>query len=688
MKANEVVFKNFLTQNKTQFVIPVYQRNYDWTTAQCKQILQDIIEVGLKSGGDDTHFIGSIVFIHDGVYTSSDVKQLVIIDGQQRLTTMTLLYLALYKFSVLKGYDEKAAEINETILINRFVKEENSKLKLKQTDANANAFRYLMNNNNPADYHEYSRIIENFNFFFNTLDQDNFSVITEGLNKLLFVEISLERGKDDPQRIFESLNSTGLELSQADLIRNYILMGLEPFEQVRIFENYWEVIENNAKIEHSHESRVSDLIRDYLTIVNKKIPNKNKVYEEFKSRFKKRDSDFYQDILHIIKKYSILYNKLLNPSNESESDIQRELKNIKQLEINVSYPLLLPIYDDYETGKIDKGTFVKALKLIQSYTWRRFIVGLPTNALNKIFMTLYSEVNSENYIKSLELALVKKKGVQRFPSNAEIETALKDKDMYNSQAKNRLYYFELMEHHRNREKVDIMSPEITIEHIFPQNPDSKWESDLEEKDYKLFTEKYLNTIGNLTLSGNNGALGNKTFLEKKNMNKDEGRQGYIYSNLWLNEFLKGSDVWDISKFDLRFDMLFNRFKEIWEYPDVKSFEAVNDGEYTLFDSPEPRNKKLEYYMFKDEYVPTSEFSKMYTNIIIDLFTENASKFLLSDLKDALAITTDSSKLRSPFPINDTYFLENNLDSNSKFSRLKKVLSEFELEDDLIVKYKV
>lgn len=686
MKATETVFKNFLTQNKTQFVIPVYQRNYDWTTAECKQLLEDIIEVGNKTSNDDTHFIGSIVFIHDGVYTSSDVKQLVIIDGQQRLTTMTLLYLALYRFALANDMEEKAAEINETILINRFVKEDSSKLKLKQTDVNAKAFRFLMNDNSPSDYNEYSRIIDNYNFFYNTLNKDNFSIVTEGLNRLLFVEISLERGKDDPQRIFESLNSTGLELSQADLIRNYILMGLEPREQVRVFENYWEIIENNAKIENSQESKVSELIRDYLTLINKKIPNKSKVYEEFKARFKKRDVDFYQNTLQTIKQYSVIYNKLLNPSNETDVEIQRELRSIKQLEINVSYPFLLPVYDDYITNYIDKNTFIEVLRLIQSYTWRRFIVGLPTNALNKIFMTLYTDVDRSNYLKSIEKALIKKRSSQRFPNNIEIEAALKDKDLYNTQAKNRLYYFEQMEHFRNPERVDLSSAEITIEHIFPQNPDVKWKSDITETDYKLFSEKYLNTIANLTLSGNNGALGNKAFSDKRDMNKDEGRQGYVYSNLWMNEALKTKEVWNIEELEERFKLLYNRYTSIWKYPSITITENNDNEEYTLFDAPEPKHKKLEYYTYKDELVVTKEFSKMYNHIITDLFTESPSKFLLTDLKEALGLTTDKDKPRSAYAINDTYYIEVNTDSNSKFSKLKKVLTTFELEDELIIKY--
>ena len=686
MKATETVFKNFLTQNKTQFVIPVYQRNYDWTTAECKQLLEDIIEVGNKTSNDDTHFIGSIVFIHDGVYTSSDVKQLVIIDDQQRLTTMTLLYLALYRFALANDMEEKAAEINETILINRFVKEDSSKLKLKQTDVNAKAFRFLMNDNSPSDYNEYSRIIDNYNFFYNTLNKDNFSIVTEGLNRLLFVEISLERGKDDPQRIFESLNSTGLELSQADLIRNYILMGLEPREQVRVFENYWEIIENNAKIENSQESKVSELIRDYLTLINKKIPNKSKVYEEFKARFKKRDVDFYQNTLQTIKQYSVIYNKLLNPTNETDVEIQRELRSIKQLEINVSYPFLLPVYDDYITTDIDKNTFIEVLRLIQSYTWRRFIVGLPTNALNKIFMTLYTDVDKSNYLKSIEKALIKKRSSQRFPNNLEIEASLKDKDLYNTQAKNRLYYFEQMEHFRNPERVDLSSADITIEHIFPQNPDVKWKTDISETDYKLLSEKYINTIANLTLSGNNGALGNKSYAEKRDMNKEEGRQGYAYSNLWMNEALKTKDVWNIAELEERFKLLYNRYTNIWKYPSITITKDNDDEEYTLFDAPEPKHKKLEYYTYKDELVVTKEFSKMYNHIITDLFTESPSKFLLTDLKETLGLTTDKDKPRSAYAINDTYYIEVNTDSNSKFSKLKKVLSAFELEDELVIKY--
>lgn len=674
MIASQVALNSFLTKNRTQFVIPVYQRNYDWTNAQCKQLLEDIIEVGNKTQNDN-HFVGSIVFIHEGVYTTAEVNPLVIIDGQQRLTTITLLYLALYKFANSNGMEEKAVEINETILINRFVTEDSSKLKLKQTDTNAKAFKFLMSDNQPGDYSEYSRLIENYNYFANQIHQDNFKIISDGLNRLLFVEISLERGKDDPQRIFESLNSTGLELSQADLIRNYILMGLEPKEQIRIFHNYWEIIENNAKVEDAEETRVSDLIRDYLTLINKKIPNKSRVYEEFKNKFQSRDAQFYNDTLTMLKQYSIIYNKLLNPEKENDLDIRKELNSIRQLEINVSFPFLLPVYDDFIKGETSKQILISVLKLVQSFTWRRFVIGLPTNALNKIFMTLYGDVDKSDYLKSIEHSLIKKKGSQRFPTNKEIEVALKDKDIYNIQAKNKSYLFEQLEHYNSRELVDISTPDISVEHIFPQVPDSKWKDQLDDEEYKMFADTYLHTISNLTLSGNNGQLSNKTFQEKKVMNKDGKEQGYIYSRFWLNRFLKEIDNWTILELNQRFDFIHERFLSIWPYPELPEIAEV-DEEYNLFTAPDPKGKKLDYYIFRDEKIVTEEVAKMYFQIIKELFNESPSKFLMSDIKDSIGLTTNEEKLRAPTPINDTYFVESNIDNNGKFRKLKLILTRF------------
>lgn len=685
MKANEVALTSFLSQNETQFIIPVYQRNYDWTEAQCLQLLHDIIDVGNKNG--DTHFIGSIVYIHDGVYTSSEVKQLVIIDGQQRLTTFSLIYLALYKYAQVNGMEDWVNRINDNYLVNKYAKDDISKLKLKQSDVNAKAFRFLLNNNDAAQYGEFSRVIENYIFFKNSINIDNFEIILHGLKCLLFVEISLERGKDDPQRIFESLNSTGLELSQADLIRNYILMGLEPNEQIRIFNEYWETIEQNAKDAEKEESKVSDFIRDYLTYKTKKIPNKARVYEEFKARYSARNDKFYQDTLQEIKDFSFHYNKLLNPSKENNFALRKQLDYIRRLEINISFPFLLPVYNDYANKLITVDQFEAVLKLVQSFVWRRFIVGLPTSGLNKIFMTLYNDVDTTRYLPSLQRTLMKKKGVQKFPSNKEMEVALEEKDVYNIQSKNRVYFLELLENHENREYVSIENNDITIEHIFPQTPDEAWYNKLDENSMSLFRDKYLNTMANLTLSGNNGSLSNKYFLEKKTMNKDGKQQGYNFSRLWLNQYLRDIDRWDLETLKARYGLLLDRFFKIWEYPEGEISEDVDtDQDYTIYNSPDPRYKKLDYFIWKDEKVVTDEISKMYYHVIKSLFEESPSSFYHQDIKNILLATNHPDELRTAFQVSPNYFIESNIDNNSKFRKLRALLTRVDCEEELLINF--
>ncbi len=283
MKANETKVEDFLSSNKTQFVIPVYQRNYDWTIAQCKQLLNDIFEVGV-SKKMNAHFIGSIVYVHDDLYIAARIKELCIIDGQQRLTTLTLIYLVIHKIAKDLKDEGLVNEISETYLINKFSPEE-EKLKLRPTENNDRALKYLLRSDENEEYPNFSRLIDNFNYFRERITKENYQTVLNGLSKLMFVEVSLDREKDDPQRIFESLNSTGLELAQSDLIRNYILIGLNRKDQNKIYSSYWEYIEKLAKDETLNISRVSDFIRDYLTLESNNIPNKGKVYIEFKEKY-------------------------------------------------------------------------------------------------------------------------------------------------------------------------------------------------------------------------------------------------------------------------------------------------------------------------------------------------------------------------------------------------------------------
>ncbi|MEI7584913.1 DUF262 domain-containing protein [Runella sp.] len=687
MKANETKVDKFLATNETTFAIPVYQRNYDWTLFQCKQLLHDIIETG-KNDKTNAHFIGSIVYVHDDVYTASGLTELTIIDGQQRLTTITLIYISLYRLAKELDNQMLVNRIQKTYLINEFAPEE-EKLKLKPTENNKEALRHILNSTDGEEFKGYSKIIENFDYFRSAINAENFEVIQRGLSKLIFVDIALDRQKDNPQRIFESLNSTGLELSQADLIRNYILMGLSRTNQDRIYKSYWEVIEKNAKDETLNKTRVSEFIRDYLTLKNKEIPNKGDVYAKFKEKYPTSTIDELELVLTELKSLVKYYNKLTNPKNEPDKLIRIQLEYINRLEINVAFPFLMKVYEDFSNDIIDKATFISVLSTVQSFTFRRFILGLPTNALNKIFMGLYDKVEPNNYLFSIQKSLLQRSGVQRFPRNTETINALKEKDVYNIKPKNRTYLLERLENFQNNEPVAIEgNSDITIEHIFPQNPDAKWKIELGADEYNLIKENYLNTIGNLTLSGNNGKLSNKPFLDKKVMNVDGKEQGYTFSRLWLNRDLKEKSKWDKTEIEERANTISERFIKIWEIPKIDiELEATND-EINIFDAEDPKHKKLEYAIFFNQKLEVTQVAKLYIEVFKQLFDLQPETFFTSEIGDRLSLTKtpETSGLRQAVPISETYFIEANIDNMGKFDRIKQALTIFGFEDELSIKY--
>jgi uncharacterized protein with ParB-like and HNH nuclease domain len=686
MKASEINLNRFLSQTDTQFVIPVYQRNYDWTESQCKQLLDDILTAGL-SDKISAHFIGSIVYVHDDVYSAAGIRELSIIDGQQRLTTITLIYIALYRLLKSMGDHQKLARIHETYLINKFAADE-EKLKLRPTENNDRAIKHLLSGDDENSFDGgFSRVISNFGYFNGRINGENIEAVLCGLNKLMFVEVSLERGKDDAQRIFESLNSTGLELSQADLIRNFILMGLSRKKQNDIYVKYWQKIELNAKELSTNQSRVSDFIRDYLTLKTKKIPNKGSVYAHFKDRFPALEYEDLETLLEDLKILSRHYHKFINPDQESDPNICRQLRNVEQLEINVSYPFLLQVFSDYEHELINKIQLLEVMELIQSFVWRRFILGLPTNALNKIFMRLYEDVNLKDYVASIACSLMKKKGPQRFPRNAEILTTVAEKDFYNIKPKNRTYFLQRLENHNNKEPVQLEgNSDITIEHIFPQTPEAKWKELLDEEAYQTFVENHLHTIGNLTLSGNNGSLGNKIFAEKKQMNHDGKEQGYTFSRLWLNRYLKDIDQWNLETYEERTRLMSERVLEIWCYPAFDIPDTSSNEEVSIFEAEDPTGRKLEYAVFADERRDVTNVSDLYLLVMRELYARNPEPFFASSLRDRLRLSKKSSDCRNALELHDGCYIEGNLSSLAKFERLQEVLTLFDSEEDLTIRY--
>ncbi|WP_026673997.1 DUF262 and DUF1524 domain-containing protein [Alkalihalobacterium bogoriense] len=585
MKASETNFLKFL-QGTKQFIIPIYQRKYSWTIDQCKQLWNDVVRASL----DDEvkgHFVGSIVYIEKGLYQISAVPQLLVIDGQQRMTTLTLLLLALGR--EIKVTDQDVDITNKKIknyyLVNN--DEENElyhKLLLTQTDKET-LISLINDEELPNEYSP--RVHNNFQFFLNQIKKSgiNLNSLYRGLSKLIVVDISLDRDHDNPQLIFESLNSTGLDLSQADLIRNYVLMKLEPKEQEVLYKNYWHPMEKGFS--NLNETAIFDrFMRDYLTLKTGKIPNIRNVYADFKDYVNQKSEISIESILKEIYQYSKYFVHLAF-QNEKDEEINEVLKDINSLKVDVSYPFLLEMYDDYTKNKIEKVEFISILKLVESYVFRRAICGVPTNSLNKTFATLGKEINKENYLESVKAVFAVKDSYRRFPSNEEFIRELKVKDVYNF--RNRNYLLRKLENYQRKEIVNIES--YTIEHIMPQNENLsvEWQNDLGES-WKDIQNTYLHTLGNLTLTRYNSELSDKPFREKRDMDG-----GFADSPLRLNRGLGKLNEWNEQEIINRAKKLADQAVLVWGYPDIseddlkkyKKKPKGNEGtEYSIKDFPE------------------------------------------------------------------------------------------------------
>ncbi len=674
-------FQDFMRKPQTQFEIPIYQRNYDWREPHCDQLFDDIKDIA----NDDSrvsHFIGSIVYISDSVYHSADLKRLVVIDGQQRLTTLTLFLLAIAKRYGEIGNSKRKEEVLEDYIINKRI--ENEKLKLRPVTKDDAALHHLLHNLSGEGFAEYSRIIHNFNYLFDRIKEYDIELLLRGFSKLFFVEISLERGKDDPQRIFESLNSTGLDLSQGDLIRNYVLMDLPPEEQKKIYFEYWLKIETNTKDLRTNQPRISDFIRDYLTFKLREIPKKSNVFDEFKKKFHVSNESIEnrRQLTADLLKYSSYYSRLLNPEKEASREIQARLKQILKVEVNVSYPFLLEVYDDYCSEVIDESTFISVLDVLISYVWRRFICQLPSNALNKLFMYLYKDIDKTNYIDSFERALVKKSGKVRFPTDNELKQGLLTRDCYNTESKNRIYFLERLENFNNNEPVQIEGNEqITIEHIFPQKPGRDWESSLGD-DFGKFKDQYLHTITNLTLSGNNADLGNKGFVDKR----DLPEKGYKDSRLYLNKSLASLNKWTSKEYSERFEQIYNRFLEIWKFPEIQ-FQADGEGEADIMTVDVATNKNIDFVIFDGIRHESLTWMSLLRLVAKSMFELDAQRFLIEPLQAKMKTTTDKNSLTDAVELGGGYFIEGQGNANMRLRKIQNILSTFEFDDEVMIKFK-
>ncbi|WP_448028364.1 GmrSD restriction endonuclease domain-containing protein [Brevibacillus borstelensis] len=552
----ETNFLRFL-QGSKQFIIPIYQRKYSWTLRQCKQLWNDIV----RAAEDDEikgHFVGSVVYIEKGIYQISSVPQLLVIDGQQRLTTLTLLLLALANAIEKSGqsFDMTKKKILNYYLVNNDEDGElYHKLILTQNDKDT-LISLISGKKLPEECSQ--RIFENYNFFLESITKSEIDLnkLYQGISKLIVVDISLDRDHDNPQLIFESLNSTGLDLSQADLIRNFVLMKLEPKEQTELYNEYWYPMEKSFG--NFNEPTLFDrFVRDYLTVKIGKIPNIQEVYSTFKEYVYQHNDLSVVEIVEDIYRFSKYFVKLAFQT-EKDKAINQALVDINTLKVDVAYPFLLEVYHDFECQILSKDDFINILRLVETYVFRRSICGVPTNSLNKTFATIGKEIDKTNYLESTTVAFLLKESHRRFPKNEEFVQALVIKDVYNF--RNRNYLLRKLENFHRKEIVDIEA--YTIEHIMPQkkNLSQEWRQDL-GANWEEVHKTYLHTLGNLTLTRYNSELSDKPFKEKRDM---EG--GFADSPLRLNKGLGKLESWNKDEIIKRAQILAEQALQVWEYP--------------------------------------------------------------------------------------------------------------------------
>ena len=588
MKATEAKLLDFLKKSP-QFVIPIYQRTYSWTEKECRQLWEDVVRCG-RNDHIPVHFIGSIVYVESGLSQVTHQAPLLVIDGQQRLTTVSLLLTALAEAvgetEPFEGFSQR--KIRNYFLLNpEEIGERHFKLLLSQTDKDT--LTALVGKHPQPDNHSL-RVSENYAAFQKWIKSDvvNLPTLCKGLAKLVVVDIALNRDQDNPQLIFESMNSTGKELSQADLIRNFILMGLEPALQTRLYEQFWRPIEMDFGQE-AYGTHFDGFMRHYLTVMSGEIPNTNAVYEAFKTHARETRAGAVSDDSHVemlvstIRDYS-RYFCAMALGKEIDHELSRAFHDLRELKVDVAYPFLLELYRDYATQYLSKSDFVSAVRWVEAYVFRRAVCAIPTNSMNKTFATFSKALKKDRYLESIAAHFLLLPSYRRFPSDDEYVRDIQTRDLYNFRS--RSYWLRRFENHGRKEVVPV--DEYTVEHILPQNENlnTAWQESL-GAEWKRIQQTWLHTLGNLTLTGYNSEYSDRPFIVKRDMDG-----GFRQSPLKVNQGLGQVHVWDESAIIERAKRLAKLAVQVWESPKLDDAilaayrpRAEPSSNYTIDDHP-------------------------------------------------------------------------------------------------------
>ena len=671
------MLRDFIGTNKVLFRIPVYQRNYDWSESNCNRLLDDIYDI-MQSG--DKHFLGTIVFMaaKSGGFA---LQEYIIIDGQQRLTTLMLILKALSVVAESVG-DDCYHEIEEQYLHNKYCDEE-FKVKLKPLTSDNNQFTLLLEDK-IDEMDEDTHIYHNFMLCKERFERwaergINPSQVLDALTKLEIVEIVLTKGEDDPQVIFESINSTGLELSNADLIRNYLLMNAD--DQEKLYENYWLYIEKTLRNKMDY-SNLDAFFMQYIVYKTSKPVNSRQLYNSFVKLFK--DSGYSQEsILKELRYYAEIFGAFVYGSAKYSERINRLLYRLRVLNQTTCYPFLLHVFDDYHQGVIDEETVEKILQFILAYLLRRMVCGVPSNTLRGLFTYLYNRIfkvasNKQKYYETLNKFLFTVSSKDVIPSAGEFERALQKANIYGNNA---LCRFLLLDIENGDGKEILQAENLTIEHIMPQTLSADW-SHIRPEEH----EEYLHTLGNLSVTGYNSELSNKSFAEKQDIIRENSKA------VILNSDVLDKESWNIATIQARAKRLagivMTRYKIDRIVDDSIEFEYIET--LTLDDYDEVTGKKLVSFKLFGETYRQNKYALMLLDVIklldkkspgkLQTLAENNYSFNSTKRKH-VHLNIDGSGMRWPWKVTDGIYLEANLSAWSCIRFIENLLSEFGFEKD-------
>jgi len=674
MKGEAKQFLKFIDGSDKRFIIPVYQRNYSWQNKHCAQLLNDL--KGLIKKPDVPHFFGSIVSSH---MQGGKREDFLIIDGQQRLTTISILLIAIVDLlkhkKVIPKDDRLIEKITKKHLVDEY-QEDQRKIRLKPIKDDCKAFDALFGDE--SDFVDGSNVTSNFRYFRDRILNENIDIddLYDAISRLQTIDIFLEKD-DDPQLIFESLNSTGLELEEGDKIRNFILMGLSSELQEKYYEAFWNKIEKNTHF------KVSDFFKDYLTLkLNRTVVIKD-IYFTFKDYVKKNNDDI-EVLLQDLLEYSKLYAIILNPM-QYQNSFTAVLVRLSQLEFTVIFPVVLAILKRWNEKNLTDQEVTELLRVTEIFLFRRLIVGLATNALSKIFATLDKDVTKKaqssqlaSYAEIYKYVLLNKEESSRFPNDEEFEQALFSRNIYAMSSKNKAYLFSFLENEESKEQINVIERIkdgiYTIEHIMPQTLSPVWQKELGEKSQQIH-EQWLHTLPNLTLTGYNSKYSNRPFKEKLDV-----ENGFKDSNLRLNQYVRECLKWTEDELVERQSRLSKKSLKLWYYPTTIYAPPVEEtNEYLLEDDFDFTGYTLVSYTLYDVESKVQSWKEMQIDVVKYLLEQHTTKImsLCADQKfyDLSLLETTNNFTE----ISRSIFLYTNCSTRTKINILKKIFEQCDVE---------